>query len=142
MVGSWEVLVNVHSLCDLSRNKTQWDDLKATKSFSSIGLWCILGDFNIVWGPYEKHGIGYEELSLGKRSLFNQFIQEMEVANVLWLVEVLLGTCLMEKLAKSKLDKFMVSCLWFNIFPSSTSFILERNISDRCPIIMKDLRVD
>lgn len=96
----------------------------------------------ILFGDHEKHGIGYEELSLGKRSLFNQFIQEMEVANVLWLVEVLLGTCLMEKLAKSKLDKFMVSCLWFNIFPSSTSFILERNISDRCPIIMKDLRVD
>lgn len=44
--------------------------------------------------------------------------------------------------AKSKLDRFFVSDAWISKWPGSTSFILNRNFSDHCPVLLRSRIVD
>ena len=41
--------------------------------------------------------------------------------------------------AKSKLDRFLVSHEWLQKWPGCTSFILDRNFSDHCPIMLNNI---
>ena len=39
--------------------------------------------------------------------------------------------------AKSRLDRILVSHQWLHKWPDSTSFTLDRNFSDHCPILLR-----
>ena len=44
--------------------------------------------------------------------------------------------------ARSKLDRFLVSPKWIAKWPRSTQFVLDRNFSDHCPILLRYKYVD
>lgn len=43
--------------------------------------------------------------------------------------------------AKSRLDRFLVSADWFNKCQDNCQFILQRNFSDHCPILLRSSNV-
>jgi len=44
--------------------------------------------------------------------------------------------------AKSKLDRILVSQEWLHKWPDSTSFTLDRNFSGHCPILLRAKIID
>jgi len=74
-------------------------------------------------------------------SMFNQFIIEMELEDVPKVGREFSWYRPNVK-AKSLLNRFLVQKEWFNIWSGSIQFILDRNISDHCPIVLKDANVD
>ena len=71
---------------------------------------------------------------------FNEWIADLEVDDV---------TCVGRKYtwyrpngkAKSRLDRFLVSADWFNKCQDNCQFILQRNFSDHCPILLRSSNV-
>ena len=42
----------------------------------------------------------------------------------------------------SKLDRFFISDNWLTLWPDTTQFVLDRDFSDHCPILLRSKSVD
>ena len=42
----------------------------------------------------------------------------------------------------SKLDRFFLSDNWLSQWPDTTQFVLERDFSDYCPILLRSINID
>lgn len=100
-----------------------------------------MDDFNNIRSQSER--IGTCQRGMGESNLreFNEWIDEMEVDEVPWVGRKFTwfrpdGT------ARSKLDRFLVSPKWIAKWPRSTQFVLDRNFSDHCPILLRYKYVD
>ena len=86
-------------------------------------------------------GVGQREQGGGIVTEFNDWIVDLEVEHVpsvgrkfTWYRPN--GT------AKSRLDRILVSVEWFSKWSGSTQFILDRNYSNHCPILLKSIIAD
>jgi len=50
-------VINVYSKSDLLANKRLWYRLLELRRSLGDGVWCILGDFNMVGGSDERKGV-------------------------------------------------------------------------------------
>lgn len=126
LVGTWEnqnqtcAIVNVYSPCNMDGKRVLWEALLEWKSNSSIQAWCIAGDFNAVRSAEERRGKSTDEAQ-GRREIdgFNDFIDRMDVFDIpiqgrkyTWYRPN--GT------AMSRLDRFLVSQMWLELFPAGS----------------------
>nr|KYP65076.1 hypothetical protein KK1_019694 [Cajanus cajan] len=82
-----------------------------------------------VYAPSGDHGaVDREE--------FNSFILDMELEDI-QVVGRKFTWYRPNGMARSKLDRFLISNGWATAWPGSTQFILSRNVSDHCPILLK-----
>ena len=72
---------------------------------------------------------------------FNEWIADLEVDDVPWLGRKYTWYRPNET-AKSRLDRILVSDEWLIKCQGSTQFVLERNFSDHCPILLRSTSVD
>ncbi|GJT31914.1 RNA-directed DNA polymerase, eukaryota [Tanacetum coccineum] len=98
----------------------------------------VEGDFNEVREASERFGSSYNERQAG---LFNNFISNAS------LIDVPLGGYKFTWTDKwgskmSKIDRFLVSKLFYETFPNISGVILEKGISNHRPILIKDYVVD
>ncbi|GKB06580.1 RNA-directed DNA polymerase, eukaryota, reverse transcriptase zinc-binding domain protein [Tanacetum coccineum] len=98
----------------------------------------ICGDFNEVREASERFGSSYNERQAG---LFNNFISNAS------LIDVPLGGYKFTWTDKwgskmSKIDRFLVSKLFYETFPNISGVILEKGIPDHRPILIKNYVVD
>lgn len=134
-------LVNVYSPCDAPSRRILWEDIKQLKSQNSDGNWCIMGDFNSIRDPAERVSVTQREADNNSISEFNSWLEELEVEE---------AQCVGRRFTwyrsngtvKSKPDRFFISDAWMSLWPGSTYFILDRNFSDHCPILLKSTNVD
>lgn len=113
-----------------------WESIRQLKSLGPAGLWCFLGDFNNIRHPSERVGVshrGGEDSSINE---FNDWIVDLEVVEIpsvgrkfTWFKP--------NGIAKSKLDRFLVSHEWLDRWSGCTQFILDRNFSGHCPILLR-----
>ena len=45
-------LVTIYSPCDIHNKRMLWDAVKQLRQSMEGGLWCIMGDFNSIRGPW------------------------------------------------------------------------------------------
>lgn len=135
------VVVNVYSLCDRRKRFQGWKELKHKRASSIIKLWCIVWDFNYVRRPFEREGVGDGMLWRREREEFNNFIEHMELVDAS-LVGRNFSWYRPNGLAKSRTDRVLVSLEWFDIRFGCTQYILNRNIFDRCLILLKDSTIN
>ncbi|GJZ76255.1 RNA-directed DNA polymerase, eukaryota, reverse transcriptase zinc-binding domain protein [Tanacetum coccineum] len=106
--------------------------------FASTSARAIEGDFNEVREAGERFRSSYNERQAG---LFNNFISNAS------LIDVPLGGYKFTWTDKwgskmSKIDRFLVSELFYETFPNISGVILEKGIPDHRPILIKDYVVD
>lgn len=135
------IIANIYALCDPSSKRALWESLKQLKNLNPTGLWCLLGDFNNVRNPAERVGLSQRGAEDKIVSEFNEWIEDLEVVEPPWVGRNYTwfrpnGT------AKSKLDRALVSPDWFTKWPASTQFILDRNFSDHCSVLLKSKNMD
>lgn len=134
-------IVNVYSPCDVILKDNLWEQIRQIRNANMGGLWCILGDFNNIRRPMER--VGSSQTQHHERSIkeFNDWISDLEVDDV---------PCIDRKYtwyrsngtAKSRLDRFLVSADWLNKWKDTSQFILQRNFSDHCPLLLRSSNVD
>lgn len=129
-------IINVYAPCDLQGKREQWDEIKHLKSSSHVGLWCILGDFNSIRYQHERMTSSQSVGSSTSITEFNSWISDMEVEEVRS-VGRFFTWCRPNGSVMSKLDKFFLNDDWLSQWPDTTQFVLDRDFSDHCPILLR-----
>jgi exonuclease III len=132
-------VVNVYSKCDLPAKRRLWDRLVELRRSMGEGAWCILGDFNLVCRSGERRGVN-EEVNPSQREeiiLFNTFLREVDLEDL-----NLLGRRFTwfhpNGRAMSRIDRVLTSEEWANLWGDSSLWVLPRDVSDHCPLILKE----
>ena len=135
------VIVNVYAPCDLDGKKALWDDLRQLKVSNPGGLWCVLGDFNSIRSAEERVSLSQRRIDPHDIATFNQWISDLELQeiksvgpNYTWIRP--------NGYVKSRLDRFLVSDQWLSLWPDCCQHVLQRDLSDHCPIILQTNMVD
>ncbi|KAL6508840.1 hypothetical protein OROHE_021399 [Orobanche hederae] len=141
--GSWLPLksplmfINVYPPQDGDLKIALWSRL-----FSIIGRWngpCVVfGDFNVVRDEGERFGSVFNSLDA---TFFNDFIMEADLID-----PPLRGfsfTWVHSSGSKmSKLDRFLISNAFLDLYPDITGTVLTKKWSDHRPVLLKEFKVD
>ena len=129
-------VVNVYAACNLRAKITLWEDLSSFRRTYQNMVGCFCGDFNVVRREDERKGIGRGTSQRKEMSGFNDFIDTNCLVDIptvgkkfTWFKPN--GT------AKSRLDRFLVSEEWIQIWPFYKQYVQQRTVSDHCAIVAK-----
>ena len=135
------VIVNVYSSCNLQEKTQIWDELKAIRLREACNSWCILGDFNSIRKDGERKGVNCGRSNKREMQGFNNFIDSMEVVDIPNIGRKYMWYKPNGK-AKSRHDRFLTCFEWLQHWPGCKQYVLNRNISDHCALILKSKVVD
>lgn len=129
-------ILNIYAPCDIEGKRRLWVSLLEWRNRAVNQTWCLLGDFNAVRSLEERKGASAESyLNRMDIDSFNEFINNMELVetpfigrNFTWYRPN--GTTM------SRLDRVLVSPDWLSQWPSCVQEILNRDISDHCPVLL------
>jgi len=102
------------------------------------GGWCIMGDFNVVGENGERRGVNVEASSnqLLDMSHYQNFVRnvELEDHNVVgrrftWYHP--------NERSMSRIDRMLILEEWNRFWGDSTLWVLPRDVSDHCPLVLK-----
>ncbi|KAL5154650.1 LINE-1 retrotransposable element ORF2 protein [Glycine soja] len=134
-------ITNVYAPCDLQGKREQWDEIKLLRSSLQDGPWCVVGDFNSIRHQHERISSSQSVGNFTSTSEFNSWISDMALEevrsvgrNFTWYRPN--GTVM------SRLDRFLLSDEWLSQWPDSTQFVLDRDFSDQCPILLRSRTID
>ena len=109
-----------------------WRELNAIRG-SWNGAWCVGGDWNIVCFPSKKLGGGHLSAAT---SLFSDWINSHS------LIDLQLGGASFtwsnhqRPPLTSRLDRFLVSVDWLDLYPELYQLALPKLASNHCPIVL------
>jgi len=135
------VVVNVYAACNSRDKKTLWMELSNIKSSSQEVFGCLCGDFNAIRSRDERRGSTNRVDYTSEIRGFNSFIDD----------NLLLDTPIVGKkytwfnsngLAKSRIDRVLVTEEWMEKWPMGKQYVQRREVSDHCAIVMKSMVKD
>ncbi|XP_057811358.1 uncharacterized protein LOC131025575 [Salvia miltiorrhiza] len=146
IIGVWKpnnlrcCFVNVYAPSDSPAKNVLWERLRSVIEQNKDLCLCMVGDFNAIREPGERVGMG-ESHGISEMKKFDTFIRECEVIEIRTLGRLFTwyqpnGRC------KSKLDRFLVNENWISAWPSTCGRVLQRSLSDHCPILLSTKSVD
>ncbi|GKA08346.1 putative RNA-directed DNA polymerase [Tanacetum coccineum] len=138
VVGSWVGssnpigLLNVYAPQASHLKECLWSSI-ATLINSVNATWVVFGDFNVVRSQDERSGCYFDSSEAG---VFNDFISRTG------LFDLPLGGRRFTRFDKdgrkaSKLDRFLVSSNFFDVWNDASVSVLCRSFSDHCPLLIK-----
>ncbi|XP_057444637.1 uncharacterized protein LOC130736879 [Lotus japonicus] len=143
LVGSWVssqhrcAIVNIYSSGSLEDRLVTWNALRAWRVENATLPWCIGGDFNAACCPEERRGTtGISSSQRREMMEFNSFIYDLGLLD-LPLAGKKFTWFRPNNQAQSRLDRFLVSVEWNDFWPKCSQLVLDRNISDHCPIMLR-----
>ena len=135
------VVVNVYSSCSLRGKKTLWEDISKVRQSSHVLAWCICGDFNAVRSSNERKGITDRGEQKSEVNGFNSFIDSNFLLD-LPLVGKKFTWFKPDGTAKSRIDRVLVTEDWLLLWPKSKQYVLRREVSDHCALVVKSVEKD
>ncbi|KAL5153812.1 hypothetical protein HKD37_19G053302 [Glycine soja] len=134
-------IINVYAPYDLQGKRDQWERLLQLKSSYQDGLWCVLGDFNSIRHQHERLSSSQSVSNSTSITEFNSWISDMAVEEVRCIGRKFTW-CRPNGGSMSKLDRFFLSDNWLSQWPDTTQFVLERDFSYHCPILLRSINID
>ncbi|KAK2369528.1 hypothetical protein QL285_082657 [Trifolium repens] len=131
-------VVNVYAKCEINAKRRLWANILMSKGDFGGGMWCIVGDFNAVRSREDRRGVNILSPSFSAEMRdFDRFIGSMEVEDLqpvggkfTWFHP--------NGIAMSRIDMMMVSEEWLTKWGGLSLRILPRDVSDHCPLILKN----
>ncbi|GKV21933.1 hypothetical protein SLEP1_g31856 [Rubroshorea leprosula] len=130
-------ILNIYSPCTLAGKRGLWEELQCLIK-NRRGRWCLGGDFNATRSTGERQGS--REMTTEMRE-FNCFIHEAELID-LPLVGRKFTWYNSNGLQMSRIDRFLLSNEWVLKWKDVKQMGLRRTVSDHCPILLKNEKVD
>ena len=134
-------IINVYAPCELQRKRQQWEEILQLKTASQAAMWCVLGDFNSIRHQDERVSSAQSVSVDPSISEFNAWISDMNLEDVRS-VGRRFTWCRPNGSAMSRLDRFLISDDWLLQWPDSTQYVLDRDFSYHCPILLKSKNID
>jgi hypothetical protein len=131
-------VVNVYSKCSLAEKREMWEKLILLKgSFGGDG-WCVAGDFNSVLHESERRGtpFGTGNSPVSEIRDFSSFVHEMGLLDFP-LLGRMFTWCQPNGGAMSRLDRFLLSGGWWDLWGEATQWALPRDVSDHSPVVLR-----
>lgn len=123
----------IYGPCADGERWNMWGELRDIKSRWDIP-WCIGGDFNVVRFPQERSGSRVFSRAMAE---FNDFINERELVDLplvggdyTWFRNNDSHQC-------SRIDRFLISVDWEDIFGGPVQSCLPRVTSDHVPLLLE-----
>ncbi|XP_057451987.1 uncharacterized protein LOC130743775 [Lotus japonicus] len=143
LVGVWTanhhrcVIVNIYFACGLADKRALWSSLLEWRQQCQDPSWCLLGDFNAVRYEDKRRGVaGVLPCQRREMAEFNLFIDNMELLDL-----PLAGRKFTwrrpNNQAHSRIDRFLVSKEWCDAWPNCSQLVLNRDISDHSPLLLR-----
>ncbi|XP_071727035.1 uncharacterized protein [Rutidosis leptorrhynchoides] len=141
--GKWKgrddesIIVNVYGPHKDTNKVKMWASLEKFVGDYDVA-WILCGDFNEVREQSERQNCDFIE----RRVIwFNEFINKSS------LIEVPLGGKRFTRICDngikfSKLDRFLISEKTNHLWEELSALVLERKLSDHCPIVLRDRVID
>ncbi|XP_071718284.1 uncharacterized protein [Rutidosis leptorrhynchoides] len=131
------IILNIYGPHNDQLKQKFWDSLDNIMQVD-IDDWVFCGDFNEVRRRAERKNCEFIE---SRAKMFNDFIDK---AN---LIEIPLGGMKFTRISDdglkySKLDRFLVSEACYASWDGISACTLDRDYSDHCPIVLKDMNND
>ncbi|GKV49208.1 hypothetical protein SLEP1_g55970 [Rubroshorea leprosula] len=130
-------IVNVYSSCSLAGKRALWEDLLNLIN-SRKGNWCVGGDFNAVRSVEERAGSNGVSKEMEE---FDRFIHDAGLVDLpltgrkyTWFNS--------NGLHMSRIDRFLFSEEWLMNWGDLRQWGLKRTVSDHCPILIKEEKID
>ncbi|GKV07422.1 hypothetical protein SLEP1_g19203 [Rubroshorea leprosula] len=130
-------VLNVYSPCHLTGKRALREEVMSLIR-SRKGKWCIGGDFNAVRSVEERAGC--KEV-LREMSEFNCFIHDARLVD-LTLVGRKYTWYNFNGQSMSRIDRFSLSEEWLMKCSDVKQWGLRRTVSDHCPVMLKNDRID
>ena len=133
-------VVNVYAECNVREKKILWEELSRFKVASQIEVWCFCGDFNAIRSRSERKGVDRGNFTSEIKD-FNDFIE----SNLLLDVPIVGKKYTWFKangMAKSRIDRVLVSEEWLQRWPMCKQYVQRREVSDHCALMIKCLDKD
>ncbi|GLT98273.1 hypothetical protein SLE2022_157850 [Rubroshorea leprosula] len=141
--GEWGVdkqqcsLINVYGPNDRQKRAKLWEELRK-RVIDKEGRWLITGDFNAVRGPEERRGKAGVSSDMWE---FEEFIVTTGLVDVK-LTNRRYTWYKPDGIARSRLDRFLLSTEMNNMGGEWVQQGLPRNISDHCAMVLKSKSTD
>ncbi|XP_057444792.1 uncharacterized protein LOC130737039 [Lotus japonicus] len=147
--GKWKdraeewMIMNIYAPCTVDGKRQLWEEIIAWKRRSNVNYWSVVGDFNTVRCSEERKGIGADSSSHYRRDseLFNEFIEAMELVDIP-LTGKKFTWVRPNGSAMSRLDRCLVSLGVLDVWPQCVQQVLDREFSDHCPVLLKQLNYE
>ncbi|GKV37223.1 hypothetical protein SLEP1_g45280 [Rubroshorea leprosula] len=130
-------ILNIHSPCQLVGKRALWKELQCLVS-SRNGNWCLTGDFNAIRSIEERAGC--RGMSAEMRE-FEEFIHSADLID-LPLVGRKYTWYNSNGQYMSRIDRFLISEGWLSNWGDVKQWGLRRSVSDHCPVLLKDEKID
>ncbi|RVW99765.1 hypothetical protein CK203_029144 [Vitis vinifera] len=126
-------LSTIYGLNSTTLRKDFWVELSDIFGLS-FPFWCVGGNFNIIRRSSEK--LGGSSLTPSMKD-FDDFIRECELIDSPLRSTPFTWSNMQESLVCKRLDRFLYSNEWEQLFPQSLQEVLPRWTSDHWPIVLE-----
>ncbi|GKV29753.1 hypothetical protein SLEP1_g38652 [Rubroshorea leprosula] len=130
-------IINIYSPCQLAGKRALWEDLQKL-IINKGGKWCLAGDFNAVRKIEER--AGSREVTREMKE-FDEFIQNTGLID-LPLVGRRYTWYNSNGKYMSRIDRFLLTEEWILKWCDMKQWGLNRFVSDHCPILLKNEKMD
>ncbi|XP_071695704.1 uncharacterized protein [Rutidosis leptorrhynchoides] len=136
--GPFLNVINIYGPHDDLKKQALWDSLSRMLSGKREEAWLLCGDFNEVREKEERFNCEFIEV---RAKRFNDFILDNS------LIEIPLGGRLFTRMSDdglkfSKLNRFLVSEVFYSNWNSISAIAMDRKHSDHCPIMLSDIEMN
>ncbi|GKV22646.1 hypothetical protein SLEP1_g32498 [Rubroshorea leprosula] len=130
-------IVNVYFPCEMDGKRALWAELLDLIT-KHRGNWCVAGDFNAVQSRKEKIGssVNAREMRDFKKFISDSGLVDLPLNGRKYTWYHASGGSM------SRLDRFLVSEEWLLNWEDAKQWGLKRTISDHCPVILKNQKID
>jgi hypothetical protein len=129
-------VINVYAKCNLVDKRRLWREILMTKGGFGDNIWCVVGDFNSVLESSDRRGVGVASSGGREMEEFRDFVRQLEMVDL-----PLLGRQFTwfhsNGLTMSRLDRILISADWLSLWGSPTVWVVNRDVSDHCPLILR-----
>jgi len=133
-------VVNVYAACTLKDKKLLWEELSKCKEDLQIEAWCFCGDFNAIRRRAERQGTDRGDFT-NEIVGFNEFI-DSNILLELPIVGKKFTWFKSNEMAKSRIDRALVTEGWLHCWPMCKQYVQRREVSDHCALMIKSLDKD
>ncbi|CAN1750215.1 hypothetical protein LINPERHAP1_LOCUS3970 [Linum perenne] len=133
--GKSFVATFIYAAPSLLSRRMLWNDLRRLSRMPSQA-WILMGDFNAMTESSEKRGGA--KCYQGPARVFHDCIRDCNLMDSGFVVPKFTW---FRRILKERLDRCLGNAIWFNLFPYSTTYHIERLKSDHRPILVRTLKL-
>ena len=120
-------LINIYNPCDVSQRADIWREISTYQKANPCPC-LIIGDFNEILKAADRGSLNFSQTGIDNLKEFMQEHQFLEIPSTSG------GFTWFRGNSKSIIDRLIVSPEWITTFPSIKMSLLQRGLSDHCPL--------